>query len=83
MTVEGQWSKESREFWRLCPHCGLKHCCNPSPGEEALIALPIKERGQRADASSSKARRSTSTAKPKTRVVKQVRKTSKARTPKV
>lgn len=83
MTVEGQWNKESREFWRLCPHCGLKHCCEMTDIERKLLNVPAEGRAPGANAGSEEKRRSRAVAKATTRVASKVRKTAKKRTPKV
>lgn len=84
MTVIGQWNKESREFWRLCPHCGLKHCCEPTAIEKELIhAIPSYGREPGVDEASRAKGRSRAVAKAKTRVASKARKTTKARAPKV
>lgn len=81
--VDGQWNKESREFWRLCPHCGLKHCCEPTDIERKLLNVPAEGQQQRVNAGSEEKRRSRAVAKATTRVASKARKTTKARAPKV
>lgn len=69
MTVLGQWCKESAMFWRLCPHCGLKHCCEPTDTEKELLGISNQGREQRADEGRPPKRRSRALAKAKATVV--------------
>ena len=39
--IQGQWCEESREFWKICPCCGERHCCNPTPYEDIINLKPI------------------------------------------